>query len=149
MKEEKSKTELTTKEWLKRAYNIDRQIKSKLELIEMWKDLAGKCTASYTELTKNKSINGYKYFAMIADAEAEVEQDTIKLIAIKKEVSTAINKVLSPTSRVLLEQRYLLCQTWDRIADILGYSSEHTRKRIHPQALRAVEPFIKDDRICP
>lgn len=137
--------------WLNRAYKIDRQIKSKYELIEMWKDLAAKCTASYSNECSQKSRNGdgYKYYCMIADAEADVKEAADTLVAIKKEVSDAIQKVINPTYRVLLEQRYLLCKSWDVIGDVLGYDSEHTRKRIHSQALRAIDIFIKHDGKCP
>lgn len=139
MKEENPKTELTTKEWLQRAYLIDEQIKSAEEQIERWNCIATKCSQNYGQISKGGgSKDIYKYYACIADARKELEEKLYTLVKTKTEISNAINRVSDPTLRLLLEYRYILFNKWEDIAEKLKYSIQHVKQILHPKALKEI-----------
>jgi hypothetical protein len=129
----------TAKQWLQRAYNIDRQIKSKQEMIQMWRGLAERITPTYqdTAIQSSGVSRTEKYLQLIADAEAEVEQNLNTLIIIKKEIGSIIQLISNSNYKVLLEQRYILCKKWEDIADFMDYSTENIFK-MHGDALNVV-----------
>lgn len=138
MKEENSKTELTTKEWLRRAYLIDEQIKSAEEQIERWNCIVNKCSQSYGQISNGGAKDIYKYYACIADARKELAEKLYTLVKIKTEISNAINRVSDPTLRLLLEYRYILFNKWEDIAEQLRYSTQHVKQILHPKALKEI-----------
>ena len=76
-------------------------------------------------------------------------ENDIKEYKIKKEVSIdeisrVIDKVDDEILKKLLKLRYLEFKKWEDIAYILGYSNKHVFK-LHNQALKYIEKFLKDD----
>lgn len=137
---------MDVKKWLSRAYRIDQQIQSKLEMIELWKELACKATANYQNTGGGKP-SGYsnrleEYCCKIADAQTENEKQLAELIDVKREIEEAITKVKDTTLRVLLEQRYLIGKSWEEIADFMGYCVEYVKRDIHRDALRIMREII-------
>lgn len=137
---------MDVKKWLSRAYRIDQQIQSKLEMIELWKGLANKTTANY-QSTGGGKPSGYsnrleEYCCKIVDAQTEVENQLAELIDIKREIEEVITKVKDTTLRVLLEQRYLVGKGWEEIADFMGYCTEYIKRDVHRDALRVVREII-------
>lgn len=133
------------KKWLSRAYKIDQQIASKHEQIEMWRALAEKVTSSYSA-TPN-GIGGHSsrvesYCIKIADAKNEIERQLVVLVEIKRDIEAAIANVRDITTRVLLEQRYLLCKGWENIAEFMGYDETYTKKVLQRRALREIKEYI-------
>ena len=140
MKEYTPKTELTTKEWLRRAYLIDEQIKSAEEQIERWNCIVTKCSQCYEQTSKGGGAKDlYKYYACIADAKTELAEKLYTLVKTKTEVSNAINRVSDPTLRLLLEYRYILFYKWEDIAVELKYSIQHVKQILHPKALKEIK----------
>lgn len=137
---------MDVKQWLSRAYKIDQQIQSKLELIEIWKELACKATVNYQNTGGGKS-SGYsnrveEYGCKIADAQAEIEKQLAELIDIKREIEDTITRVKDTTLRVLLEQRYLVGKSWEEIAEFMGYCAEYIKRDVHRDALRKMREII-------
>jgi len=138
---------MTAKNWLQRAYNIDRQIKSKLELIEMWKELATKMTANYGygfgRSAPSDTCRAERYGILIADAEEELKQDAEELIKTKQEIGRALRLLEAPEHRLLLEQRYILCKSWGEVASFMDYGETHVRGYLHGQALQQLQRLIQ------
>lgn len=133
-----TKKQMDVKEWLNRAYKIDQQIRSKQEQIEMWRTLATKVTSDPTKLPV--SGGGYSnrvenYGIKIADACAEIDGQLQDLVETKREIGLFIQRIYSTTSRVLLEQRYLVCKNWADIADFMGYTEQYIKQDLHRIAL--------------
>lgn len=129
---------MDVKEWLYRAYKIDQQIKSKQEQIEMWETLASRITSDPAALPA--SGGGYanrveNYSIKIADAQSEIEKQLQDLVEIKRDTGLFIQRIKNTTSRVLLEQRYLVCKSWGDIADFMGYTEQYIKLDLHKAAL--------------
>lgn len=130
------------KEWLSRAYKMDEQIASKLEMIDRWEELECKSTATYGGSCGGRP-SGYanrieEYGIKIADAKEEIEYQLSELVEIRREIEQAVWQVQNPTLRVLLEQRYLVCKKWEEISIFMDYDIEHLKYRLHKRALNAV-----------
>lgn len=139
MKDDKEKIKTT----LKKAYYIDQDIRSKKELIEMWRLLAESCSSvGFRRLSGEKGQATTKieyYVAKIIDTEIKLQKEIVKLIEAKIHIASLIASVDSIVLRVLLEQRYLLFKRWEDVADELGYTVNHVLKNLHPRALCAVK----------
>ena len=137
---------MNVKEWLSRAYKIDQQITSKQEQIERWRSLAEKISS----VPNGPRVQGgagdnrvESYCIKIADAELDIKRQLDDLVTIKKEISDMINQLPDYAFRVLLEQRYLLCKSWEDIASFMEYSVRHVTKSLHPKALHYIEAYIR------
>ncbi len=138
-------TEKETKQWLSRAYKIEQQIQSKTEQIEVWKSLANKMTSNLSLINGGSGDNCRMetYCNKIADAQEEIARQQIELINVRKEIEDTINKVQNVTSRLLLEQRYLLCKSWEDIADFMELSVEYIKRRLHSQAIKDITKILQ------
>ena len=123
---------MTAKEYLSRAYLLDQQIRSKLEQVQSLRELAFQCTAN----TENERVSEtQEIIAKIVDLEDELTDDVETLVDVKCEIKRAIDTVEKPLHRLILEQRYLLCKSWDEVADSVGYET-NTVYKIHKGILR-------------
>ena len=129
---------MTAKEYLSRAYLLDQQIRSKLEQVQSLRELAFQCTAN----TENERVSAtpdptktQEIIAKIVDLEDEITDDVETLVDVKCEIKRAIDTVEKPLHRLILEQRYLLCKSWDEVADSVCYET-NTVYKIHKGILR-------------
>ena len=76
-------------------------------------------------------------------SQAEIARQQIELINVRKEIEDTINKVQNVTSRLLLEQRYLLCKSWEDIADFMELSVEYIKRRLHSQAIKDITKILQ------
>jgi hypothetical protein len=130
---------MNVKEWLNRAYKIDQQMRSKREQIEQWELLAVRITGDPAAVHSGGAGHANRieaYGIKIADACAEIEKQLEELINIKRETGVFIQRIGNTTSRVLLEQRYLVCKNWGDIAEFMGYTEEYTKLDLHRTALK-------------
>ena len=135
------------KKWLSRAYKIEQQITSKREQIEKWNSLAQKVTSNPQAVPVQGGYNESrleKACCEIADIETEITKQLADLISAQKEISETISRVPFTTSRILLEQRYIICKGWEDIAEFMNYSAVYVKRDLHRQALLDIAPFIKD-----
>jgi len=139
-------TEIEVKKWLSRAYRIEQQIQSKTEQIEVWKSLANKMTSNLSLINSGSGDNSRMetYCIKIADAQAEITRQQIELINVRKEIEDTINKVQNVTSRLLLEQRYLLCKSWEDIAEFMELSVEYIKRKLHSQAIKDITKILQN-----
>lgn len=75
--------------------------------------------------------------AKIIDMQEEINGDIDALVDLKREILACIRAVADPEHQMLLEQRYLCFQPWERIAESLGYSINNIY-RMHSKALSEV-----------
>lgn len=129
---------MTAKDYLSRAYLLDQQIKSKLEQVQSLQELAIQCTTN----TENEKVSAtpdptktQEIIAKIVDLEDEITDDVETLVDVKCEIKRAIDTVEKPLHRLILEQRYLLCKSWDEVADSVGYET-NTVYKIHKSILK-------------
>ena len=115
-----------------------RTLKGKAFLEELLKfeTEIGEKTAELSYWRKNCERCADK--ACAADVEKR-EQDLEALIAAltekKLEATRMIDAMSDPVGRAVLRRRYILCDTWVRIADACGGMSERNAHYIHDNAL--------------
>lgn len=131
-------TNYEKKQWLSRAFLIDKRIKYKFKHIESLRNLA---TTASQKLNETSDIHsGYEsskveeYAVKIADLETELKMDIMELADTKREVMAAIKSVTNPEASMVLELRYLNMKSWEYISEEMHYASGYVYK-VHRRAL--------------
>ena len=133
---------MTTKEWLMRAWRIDKEIET---LIRSRDAAYNRCT-SITQNYAGDCVSGTKdphaKFDGLAEYEIEIDAKVDELISVKRETEAAISQVENSTYRDLLRRRYLCFDHWEQIAVEMNYSYMQVC-RIHGRALQEIEDVIE------
>ena len=74
----------------------------------------------------------------IIELETEINQDMMKLVALKKDIIRRINAVESSELQTVLELRYLSYMRWEGIEIELGYGIDNVF-RLHRNALDEIK----------
>ena len=137
---------MTAKEYLKRAWNVDQRINSKLYQLDSLKDMATKATSTLG----TEPVNGTRNVQRMADTidnivalENEINDDIDRLVDLKRNVIKTISKVQDTNCLTLLELRYLSFKSWDDIAAEMNYTSRWVHI-MHSKALAAVEKILAE-----
>ena len=137
---------MTAKEYLKRAWNVDQRINSKLHQLDSLKDMATKATSTLG----TEPVSGTRNVQRMADTidniialENEINDDIDRLVDLKRDVIKTISKVQDTNCLTLLELRYLSFKSWDDIAAEMNYTSRWVHI-MHSKALAAVEKVLAE-----
>lgn len=137
---------MTAKEYLKRAWNVDQRINSKLHQLDSLKDMATKATSTLG----TEPVSGTRNVQRMADTidnivalENEINDDIDRLVDLKRDVIKTISKVQDTNCLTLLELRYLSFKSWDDIAAEMNYTSRWVHI-MHSKALAAVEKILAE-----
>lgn len=140
---------MTTKNYLNRAYNLERVVNNKLTELSTLQTIAEKVTASFSDIPQSGTRNVHRHeevMAKIIDLQNEISGDVANLIDIKRETMNIIKTVENVVYRMILEERYLCYKSWEEIAIDLKYSVPHIY-RLHRKALSVIK-IQKDDSKC-
>lgn len=132
---------MTAKEYLKRAYLLDKQINVEIQELDSLKSMRGQvqgvCYGERIGSNPNRNIEApfVKTLEKIWDREQKINEKIDKLVDLKTEIDAAIDQMESVEERLLLKYRYLKNESWEDIAMDLNVSYR-TVHRIHASALR-------------
>ena len=126
---------MTTKEWLNRARNIDREIDSLVKSRDMAYARCFSITQSYSGMAVSGTKDPHEKFDRLAEYEIIIDQKVDELTAVKMEIEQAIERVEDVTYRILLRSRYINGSTWEQIAVCMGISYQWVC-HIHGEALK-------------
>lgn len=129
------------KKYLSQAFGLNQRIESKLGQIEDLHDLATKATVTYSDMPRNPNKDHSRLedaVIQIIELETEINQDMMKLVALKKDIIRRINAVESSELQTVLELRYLSYMRWEGIAIELGYGIDNVF-RLHRNALDEIK----------
>ena len=118
-----AKTELKGKNFLHRLLKIQLQIDEKYDELAYWKKQSEICNYD-TELTQS-----------IRERSEELEKLILEMNEQKLSATKLIDDLSDPVGRAILRRRYILCDTWSKIANACGKMSERNAHYIHDQAL--------------
>ncbi len=138
---------MTAKEYLSQAWYVDKMIDAKLEEASGLRALATKATPVLSDMPSGATRNIHsreQIIVRIIDLEREVNADIDRLLALKREISTAIKAVPNRDYRLLLELRYLAFKPWAEIACLLKYGRKYIF-RLHENALKKITVPAKED----
>jgi len=133
---------VTTKEWLMRAWRIDKEITA---LIIARDETRNRCLSVTVPPDGDRvqcSADHDANLVQLASLEQEIDKRVDELCAIKLEILTAVSEVSDSTLRTLLIERYISFKTWEQIAVDMSYSYVHIVHNLHPMALKLVEATV-------
>ena len=131
---------VSAKEYLKRAYLLDKQINVEIQELEQLRNMRGTIQGcSYGEKVgsnpnRNTEAPFIKTIEKIWEYEQKIDAKIDKLVDLRSEINAAIEKMENPEERLLLKYRYLKNESWEDIAYELNVSYR-TVHRIHASAL--------------
>lgn len=132
---------MTAKEYLKRAYLLDKQINVEIQELDLLKSMRGQVQGMLygerigTNPNRNLEAPFIKTIEKIWEREQRINDKIDKLVDLKTEMDAAIDQVENTEERLLLKYRYLKNDSWEDIAMELNVSYR-TVHRIHASALR-------------
>lgn len=132
---------ITAKDYLKRAYLLDKQINVEIQEMELMKTMRGQVQGMFygerIGTNPNRDIEApfIKTIEKIWEREQQINEKIDKLVDLKTEIDAAIDQMNNAEERLLLKYRYLKNESWEDIAMDLNVSYR-TVHRIHASALR-------------
>lgn len=130
---------MTTKEYLNRAYVLNKKIKKDKEIIANLKDAAMNTSANVSdERVQTSAPTGSRmstFVEMIVELENSVNKQEQELKVVRDEITTEINKITDIKQRLVLQLRYLDYYSWSNIAGVLC-CSESLVYKIHSDGLK-------------
>ena len=130
-----------TKQDLKQAFCIEREIKSKEDQLAALYSLAEKSTVYSTRASSGKGGKTDRvgdFAAKISDMKNAINEDIEKLIAAKQNIAVAIKQLDDSRQRLVLEKRYLSYNPWLKIALDMNYSLDNIYV-IHRKAVERLQ----------
>ncbi len=116
------KPELKGKEFLERLLKFETDIGEKSAELAYWKS----CGKEFPTGTLAPEIER---------RERELESIISEMTEKKLVATRMIDELRDPVGRAILRRRYILCDTWSRIADACGGMSERNAHYIHDNAM--------------
>lgn len=132
---------MIAKDYLSRAYLLDKQINVEIQELESLKSMRGQVQGVFygerigTNPNRNLEAPFVKTIEKIWEREQSLNEKIDRLVDLKTEINAAIDKLEDVEERLLLKYRYLKNESWEDIAMDLNVSYR-TVHRIHASALR-------------
>lgn len=136
-----NKKQNAAKRYLSQAFGLNQRIESKIDQIAILNDLATKATVTYSDMPKSPNRDGSRMedaIIKIIDLEAEINQDMMRLVELKKDIIRRIKAVDGAELQTILELRYLSYMRWEEIAIELGYGIDNVYY-LHRKALDVIQ----------
>jgi len=130
---------MITKDWLMRAWRIDKEIEAMLVARKRAYERCVSVTTRPREVVVTSSHDPDTAMIALLNIETLIDERIDQLNQIKAEIFNAITAVPDCTLRTLLIERYINFKTWEQIAVDMGYSYSQIVKYIHPRALAQVK----------
>jgi DNA-directed RNA polymerase specialized sigma subunit len=116
-----------TRYWLGRARGINREIDTLLNAKQETRDQLLRITQNYDSDGAQSTKNPHKYDRLV-ELENLLDQKVDELLAVKAEITEAINKLEDGRQRCVLLSYYVRCKTQEEIAVELRYSYRQVKR---------------------
>ena len=119
---------------------MDERINTKIAQVSSLHDLATKATSTLSDMPGGGAHSTHRMEDIIIKIlmlENEINADIDRLVDLKNEIMSVVNGVDDAEFRLLLEKRYLNCESWEDIAAELCFSLPSVY-RLHEKALKKV-----------
>ena len=137
---------MTKKQYLRQGYKIRQELKIQRDiLIELENNLDNVKSFDYS---KEKLQSGpvqddtvmIEKINRILEVQEIIKEKEAELKRLQANLYLEINRLSNTNEKILLQARYILNETWEQIAERLGYSVSQTH-RIHRSALENFKYF--------
>lgn len=135
------------KECLLRIGKIDRMIDLKIAEKEHLESMLYRITPMYQQdKVQNGGGNGKREEALVrlADLEDEVKESIDMYLSERGKIMQLLCSVRNEKYYNMLVRKYVLRQTWDHIAEDMGYQSVRGAQYAHKRALAVFEKIMKE-----
>lgn len=125
------------KKMLESHKEIDDGINLKLEEIAQLRALAERCTVRMTGESRSPGSHSDRVgrnAAKIADLENKIDADIDRLVDLKEKLMYFVSALEDERERNVIERHYILHESFEVIAEKLGYTPRHVH-RLHRSAL--------------
>lgn len=132
---------MNIREFLNQHLEINNAINSKLEQIAELRRLGASAPSPIFSESRSIGVHSDRVgrtAAKIADLENEINKEIDILVDLKYKIREIIAAVTDSIRRTILERHYLLGESWEVIAEKVGYSTRHIT-RLHNQAIEELE----------
>ena len=129
------------KAFLNKARVINMEIDSKLKQTQDLRDLVMNITTTINDMPGSPSRNTDKMeriIAKIVDMEHKIDEDIDSLVDLKDKIQSCINRLDDGEYRVLLTERYINFEDWEKIALTMHYTTRNIHL-MHGRALKLVQ----------
>ena len=129
------------KAFLNKARVINMEIDSKLKQTQDLRDLVMNITTTISDMPGSPSRNTDKMeriIAKIVDMEHKIDEDIDYLVDLKDKIQSCINSLDDGEYRVLLTERYINFEDWEKIALTMHYTTRNIHL-MHGRALKLVQ----------
>jgi len=137
---------MTAKEYLQRAYRLDKLIESEERELSRLRALSERVNApdmSRERVTGGEAGNKRENIILKMIEQEKRINDTIEqLVEVRADIRAKIELVNDDTQRLLLVYRYIDHMTWESIAEKIHYTYQWVHK-LHARALRSFENILK------
>lgn len=127
---------MTTKQWLKQARGIDREINALMEARQQELSRLLSVTAKLSSDPVSGSKDPHK-FDRIAELDELINRKIDDLVSVKAEIINGIYRLRDGRYRTILLEYYVNMKTFAQIAEDMGKSERHIT-RLHGHALIAL-----------
>ena len=128
---------MTKKEYLRQGSKLKKEIEHDREILkELKSNLDGLQAIKLSEKVQGGPIKDDSEVVNKMNKIIEMEKDLNELCNFQIKLSGAIDKLENTNERAVLRLRYILNQTWEEIAEKMGYSLRQVT-RIHGEALKS------------
>lgn len=130
---------MTTKEYLRQIRTVDKRIDDKLEEVERLQSLRERMTIIMSDMPRGS--NGEDRINTITcriwALEDEINAEIDRLVDLKTEARRRIEAIQDDRYKTLLSAKYLCYQTWEKIAEGMGFEDVRNVYYLHGRALQA------------
>lgn len=129
---------MNIKDFLKQAFDINREIDNKLEQLERLKELAVKTTSVISDMPKGSNKQGSNLenaIIKIHEQQEKLDREVARLIDKQTQIASVIASVENYDERMVLEYRYLCFKPWRAIAKAMHLSPSRIYT-LHQEALK-------------
>lgn len=137
---------MNSKDYLKQAYILDRQIRLDIQKLDSMRGSLYGRAVSYDKdgSTSASKANGMEdSMIRVLDYERHINEEIERLTAKRAEIESDIYSVQDDVLREVLTRRYLLYQKWELIAEEMNYGVRHIYK-LHLKALSAFSEIRRE-----
>lgn len=135
---------MDAKEYLSRAFILNRKIKTKERRLKSLKDGTAYSGPLYgdVKVDTNMRHSTVEYSALrYASLSEEIKKEKEELDEIMKSTSSTIKRLGDTNMETILEMRYLSFMDWEEIITRMGYSRCYVFK-LHSSALKRIRRYI-------
>ena len=132
---------MDAKTFLNKARTINMEIDSKLKQTQGLRHLVTNVTATLSDMPGSPSRTTDKMeriMARIVDMEHKIDEDIDALVGLKERIQSVINSLDDAEYRVLLTERYINFEDWEKIALTMHYSIRNIHL-MHGRALQLIQ----------